>query len=61
MPQYEHPSYVVEEDRISGDWILYRRNRIGQLWGVNRYGKEFKLQAEQARDFLNAYVPYETG
>jgi hypothetical protein len=55
----DNVKYVLEEDRLSGDWLLYRRNPIGQLWGVNRYRAECKLQAEQARDFLNAYTPFE--
>jgi hypothetical protein len=55
----DNVKYVLEEDRLSGDWLLYRRNPIGQLWGVNRYRADCKLQAEQARDFLNAYTPFE--
>lgn len=59
MPQHDKVSYVLEEDRLSGDWLLYRRNLIGQLWGVNRYHKDHKLMAQQVCDFLNAMTPYE--
>lgn len=51
--------YVLEEDRLSGDWLLYRVNVIGQAWGLNRYHKDHKLVAQQVCDFLNAMTPYE--
>jgi len=59
MSDRKPPFYEVEEDRLSGDWMIYRRNSIGQRWGVNRYSKDCKLQAQQVCDFLNAYLPYE--
>lgn len=51
--------YVIEEDRRSGDWLVYRVNPNNQAWGINRYAKEHRQMAQQVCDFLNANTPYE--
>lgn len=48
-------TYVVRKEW--GRWYLYRRNAVGQLWGITSYDREGA--ANRAADALNYLTEYE--